>query len=252
MVEVLCIVQARLTSERLSNKVLLPLGDSGISLLEHVFYRLQKVQKIDKLVFAIPDTPSNLQLAMFLDDKNIPYCVGSENDVLDRFWKTAIQEHPKLIVRATCDNPLVDWELVDALIDKLEDSDWISCDETPLGKAVDVFTMNALSEAYRQTTDKALRAHVTPYIWQKMKSKKIYWNDFQYRLTVDEPKDFELMNSIYNALYRGEPIPNSLVYGYLQENPKIARMNQSIHQKIIVNEKNGIFITDYQHFDEAK
>lgn len=56
MVKNLCIVQARLTSTRLPNKVLMALGDSGLTLLEHVYNRLIKSKYIDKVVFAIPES----------------------------------------------------------------------------------------------------------------------------------------------------------------------------------------------------
>ena len=233
MVEVLCIVQARLTSERLPNKVLQPLGKSDMSLLEHVYNRFQRSNRIDKTVFAITNTQSNLKLAEFLEENGIPYYSGSEDDVLERFWKTAIQESPHFIVRATCDNPLVDWELTDALVDNLGEFDWISCEDTPLGTAAEVFTIDSLREAYEKTVDIKLREHVTPYIWQNLKSKMLPWNGLQYRLTVDEPKDLELINHIYMDLYKGEPIPNNEVYQYLAEHPEIASVNQTIHQKTI-------------------
>lgn len=73
MVKTLCIVQARLTSSRLPNKVLMKLGKSNLTILEHVYQRLCKSELIDKVVFAIPDTPLNDSLASFMGDKSIPY-----------------------------------------------------------------------------------------------------------------------------------------------------------------------------------
>ena len=119
MVNTLCIVQARLTSSRLPEKVLMELGNSGLSILEHVNMRLNKSLKIDKVVFAIPDTPLNDKLADFLENKKIEYCRGSENDVLGRFYHCAEKYNPELIVRATCDNPCVDWHLADEMIEKI-------------------------------------------------------------------------------------------------------------------------------------
>ena len=48
MVKTLCIVQARLTSSRLPNKVLMKLGKSNLTILEHVYQRLCKSEFIDK------------------------------------------------------------------------------------------------------------------------------------------------------------------------------------------------------------
>lgn len=233
MVKVLCIIQARLTSERLPNKVLLPLGNTGISLLEHTYQRLQKAHCIDEVVFAIPDSSSNEPLARYLKEKAIPFFAGSEDDVLERFWRTAKEYNPRFIVRATCDNPLVDWKLADALVEQLGDYDCISCEDTPLGTAVEVFTMEALDEAYNNVKEPSWREHVTPYIWEKKKCKLIKWSDLRFRLTVDETRDFELVSTIYNDLYEGEPIPNSEVYHYLINNPSLASSNLQVHQKTV-------------------
>ena len=99
MVNVLCIVQARLTSTRLPNKVMMELGGTGISLLEHTYMRLCATPNIDKVVFAIPDTPSNDKLAYFLKIKEIPFFRGSEDNVLKRFYECAIQYQPEIIVQ---------------------------------------------------------------------------------------------------------------------------------------------------------
>ena len=84
MVKTLCIVQARLTSSRLPNKVLMTLGNSNLSILEHIYQRLNMSRYIDKVVFAIPNSAKNNPLAEFMGGKNIPYTRGSENDVLDK------------------------------------------------------------------------------------------------------------------------------------------------------------------------
>ena len=87
MVKTLCIIQARLTSTRLPKKVMMPLGSSGKSILEHAYERLSLAKHIDKVVFAIPDSSMNDELAEFMDNKNIEYYRGSEDDVLDRFYQ---------------------------------------------------------------------------------------------------------------------------------------------------------------------
>lgn len=231
MVMVLCIVQARLTSSRLPNKVLMTLGDSKQSILEHVYCRLRMSRYIDRVIFAIPDTSLNDPLAEFMEQKNISYTRGSENDVLERFYSCAIQFDPTIIVRATCDNPFVDWELGDKLIEKLGEFDYVGCKDTPLGTSLEVFTMSSLEEAHIKAVSEPEHEHVTPYIIQNMNSKMIAYNGLSYRLTVDEERDFFVANTIYKNLYNGGPIPNSVVYDYLAAHPKLADYNRSVHQK---------------------
>ena len=207
------------------------LGNSGLSILEHVYQRLSQSHYIDKVVFAIPDTALNEQLACFMEGKNIPYSRGSENDVLNRFYQCAVQYNPELVVRATCDNPLVDWMLCDQLIENLGDNDYIGATDTPLGTGVEVFKMSALEEAYEKASTEPQHEHVTPYMYQNLKWKRMSFNGLNYRLTVDEERDFYVMNELYSKLYKGSPIPNTEVYEYLRNHSELANYNQEVHQK---------------------
>lgn len=231
MVKVLCIVQARLTSSRLPNKVLMKLGDSDLSILEHVYQRLNMSKHIDKVIFAIPDSIMNEPLSDFMESKNIPYTCGSEDDVLDRFYQCAVQFDPDIVVRATCDNPLVDWTLCDQLIENLGDNDYIGASDTPLGTGVEVFKMSALREAHKNAITEPQHEHVTPYMYQNMKATRMCFSGFKYRLTVDEKSDIFVMNELYKKLYKGNPIPNRVVYNYLAAHPELANYNQEVHQK---------------------
>ena len=207
------------------------LGESNLSILEHVYQRLNKSRYIDKVVFAIPDSAMNNPLAEFMKEKAIPYNRGSEDDVLDRFYQCAKQYNPKVVVRATCDNPFVDWALGDKLIENLGDNDYVGCKDTPLGTSLEVFTMPSLEEAHNKATTEPEHEHVTPYIIQKMKSAMIPYNGLSYRLTVDEERDFYVADTLYKALYKGEPIPNSVVYDYLLIHKELADYNREVHQK---------------------
>lgn len=231
MVNVLCVVQARLTSSRLPNKVLMKLGDSNLSILEHVYNRLNQSKHINKVVFAIPDSAMNDSLAIFMDSKGICYTRGSEDNVLERFYNCAKLYNPTIVVRATCDNPFVDWELGDTLIERLGENDYVGCKDTPLGTSLEVFTMAALEEAYNKATTEPEHEHVTPYIILKMKSAQITYNGLSYRLTVDEDRDFYVADSLYKALYQGCPIPNKVVYDYLSCHKDLADYNRQVHQK---------------------
>lgn len=234
MVKTLCIIQARLTSTRLPKKVMMPLGNSGKSILEHAYERLSMAKHIDKVVFAIPDSSMNDELADFMKNKGIEYYRGSEDDVLDRFYQCAINYNPEIVVRATCDNPLVDYNVADDLWEQLDGNDYVFCKNVPLGTGVEVFKMSALEKSYKEASTKPEHEHVTPYIYTHPEQFTIFGRDFglpSYRLTVDEERDYELANHIYDALYKGEPIPNAEVYAFLEEHPELLAINTEVHQK---------------------
>ncbi len=233
MVKTLCIVQARLTSTRLPNKVLMTLGESEKTILEHVNERLSQSKYINEVVFAIPESTLNDKLAQFLANKGINYFRGSEDNVLERFYQCAKKYNPQLVVRATCDNPFVDWKLIDELIESIGNFDYIGCKDTPLGTSAEVFTMSSLIEAYGNANTEPEKEHVTPYIIQNKESKYIQYNGLQYRLTVDEERDFYVVDTLYRELYSGQPIPNELVYRYLLNHSDLADYNRGVHQKKI-------------------
>lgn len=239
-IRVLCIVQARLTSTRLPDKVLMPLGSDSLSILEHIYNRLSLSSKIDQIVFAIPDATSNDKLFDFLSKKNIPLFRGDENDVLSRFYFCAKQYPSAIIVRATCDNPLVDWQIADDAISLLKESkaDYILTKGFPLGASVEIMTFEALEKAYKYAIKDTEREHVTPYIYFNPDkfaintlSNKV--NQSDYRFTVDTREDYNFMRNVYDVLYKGTPLPNNEVIEFLEKNPEIRAINSMVKQKTI-------------------
>ena len=195
--KVLCIVQARLTSSRLPDKVIMPLA--GKTIAEHVYERLSLSRHIDKVVFAIPTGERNDELERFLEERGIPSFRGSEDNVQERFIKCIRQYQPQIVVRATSDNPFVDWMQADCQIEGLTDCDYVSSEGAPLGTGVEVFYHLPLSD--------------------------------NYRLTVDTDHDYSLAQRIYDALYDGAPIANERIYAWLAAHPDVSHLNDDVEQK---------------------
>lgn len=117
------IIQARLNSSRLPNKILLPVeNNSNCTLIEFMINRIKKVLKIP-IIIAIPDNEKNNKLAVFLDSKDIEYYRGSETDVLGRYLQGGNQYKLSTIVRLTSDCPLIDPYLVNEMLEYFNASD---------------------------------------------------------------------------------------------------------------------------------
>ena len=79
------IIQARLGSKRLSNKILRKINNKSI--LEIIFKRLSKSKKADEIIFAIPNNKENLELKNFLKKKlKAKIFLGPESNVLKRYY----------------------------------------------------------------------------------------------------------------------------------------------------------------------
>lgn len=232
-VEVLCIVQARLTSSRLPNKVFKTL--CGKTIIELLYERLRMSKEIDKIVYAIPDNSDNEALYSFLKERHIDVFRGSELDVFDRFLQCGLKYNPSYIVRATCDNPLMDWEIIDILVKRIKqtNADYCSISGYPVGIVARVFNFHTFCGIEKSTLLQFEIEHVTPVFYNhpnifKVDIENVSFDNF--RLSVDTEEDYELMKHIYDDLYDGKPIRNEIVYDYLRNNPEISKINSNIEQ----------------------
>ena len=110
----LAIVQARIGSTRFPNKVMRPIN--GVPLIELLLHRLSLAKLIDHIMVATSTATGDKQLAAHVRSLGYEVFEGSENNVLDRFYKAAQPHRPNTVVRFTGDCQLVDPELVAAII----------------------------------------------------------------------------------------------------------------------------------------
>jgi spore coat polysaccharide biosynthesis protein SpsF len=238
------IIQARMGSTRLPGKVLMDL--SGDPLLSHVVARCKKAQRADDVIIATSDDNADDMIAQFCQKQNINYFRGSQDNVLERYLKTAQFFESDHIVRVTADCPLIDPQVIDWCIDgyyRARESDYLSNILTrtfPRGLDVEVFSLRALQRAFEQAEEKYEQEHVTPFIWENKDNEFIVADPIEapdeyarnYRLTVDYSEDFELMEKIYEALHKqGEIVDAKDAIQYLDENPEVASINAHCEQK---------------------
>lgn len=196
------IVQARLGSIRMPSKVLKK--SAGHPLITHLLDRLKKSTLVSEVVVAIPSSGVNDELAELVLAHGSQIFRGSELDVLDRFVATAKIHPAEAYVRITGDCPMIDPGVVDQVIDLfLQEKLDYACTGTsyPDGFDVEVFRAEKLFEAGEQARENYDREHVTPYIKRAARTNSRtleYRSDLSdIRLTVDEPEDFGVMDSIF-------------------------------------------------------
>ena len=243
MKRVVAIIQARTGSTRFPGKVLQPI--LGIQVLRLVYDRVRRAHSINKVIVATSDLPGDIAIVELCASFNIPVFIGSETDVLDRFYRAAEQEKAETVVRITADCPCIDPALIDRAVEHYFAEDCDHCSiaagagvpnglkRFPDGFDVEVFSFAALRKAWQGGASKFEREHVTPFIWQ-------HPNDFRLRvlesdqdlseihLTLDYPKDLEIIRNIYEVL--GQPDPCAFGLGEIQElytlRPEIFNGNQ--------------------------
>ena len=99
----------------------------------------------------------------------VPCFRGSEDDVLDRYYRTAQGWPSDEVVRITADCPLIDAEVVVHTIEVFLNSgaDYSSNSEEtyPLGISAEVFSSSALEQAWHYARKDYEREHVTPFFY---------------------------------------------------------------------------------------
>ena len=202
--KIVAIVQARMGSTRLPNKVMKLIG--GVPMIELLLRRLARAEKVDQIVVATSLDERNQPLVEHVRSLGYACEQGSENDVLDRFLQAAKKHQADVLVRITGDCPLVDPTLVDDVIRCFSAAqvDYFSNTNPPTypdGLDIEVFTYKALEQAERETQEQFDREHVTPFLRKPGRFKtaaRQHSEDLSaLRWTVDEPSDFSVVEKIF-------------------------------------------------------
>ena len=201
------IVQARLTSSRLPDKVLKKISKKTI--IEIIHQRLSNSRFISQIVYAIPKNKKNLRLKNFLKSKKFNYFEGSEKNVLDRYYKCAKKYKSEIIVRITADCPLIDPQMLDNCLEifikkKLDLLVNTSPPTFPDGLDIGIFNVRTLQQTWKNARSKFDREHVIPYMLKNKSIKKYNLSskkDFSSeRWTLDTEADFVVIKNIFNRL----------------------------------------------------
>jgi spore coat polysaccharide biosynthesis protein SpsF len=208
MVKIGVLIQARLGSERLPNKAMLPLPfNGGPALLQHVVNRAKAADIVNEVIVATTDREADNAIESFCEDQTIVCFRGDEQNVLERFEKAATTYNLDVIVRLTGDNPFISPGTIQTAVEQhlQQAADYTITEGLPLGTNVEVISFAALKLAADKATEPADREHVTPYIRRESGFKRITVPfDFpvkDLRLTVDYPSDYALASLIYERLH---------------------------------------------------
>ena len=189
---VVAIIQARLTSKRLPKKILKKIGNKTI--LQHTIDGVKQSKAIDKLIVA---SPHKLPLP-----RGIYSFIGSEENVLERFYLCAKKYKADIIVRITADCPLIDSWWIDFCLKVLPWGGYSYVTNRPYcpdGLDVEVFTFDSLEQAYRKARKPYDLEHVTPYIRRNFKMAEISGIINKEKLSVDTQSDLDRVRRLYGV-----------------------------------------------------
>lgn len=228
-------IQARVDSSRLRNKVLMEVV--GKPILQHVIERVQKSQRLNEVIVVTSIEKSNLPILALCANLGVRVFAGAENDVLDRYYQAARLWKPDYVVRVTGDCPLFDGSLLDVAIDSLKPSaDYLGMISETFadGLDIEIIKFDALYKSWKNARLQSQREHVTQYILQNPELFEL--QDFvssignfgSERWTLDEIEDFRFISAILTGLAAEgkETFGYQDVLRYLDRYPELRSMNQ--------------------------
>ena len=233
--KVVAIVQARMGSTRLPDKVMKPIG--GIPMIELLLSRLSKATKLSQIVVATSTDERNKPLTDHVRTLGYACEQGSEHDVLGRYIQAAEVHDADVVVRITGDCPLVDPDLVDECIcrffaDCVDYFSNVNPPTYPDGLDIEVFSLQALQQAAKETDSPYDREHVTPYLRE---SRHFKISSLQYsqdlsglRWTVDESDDFTVIEQVFHYFHPNTDFTWLDVLELQRNQPDIFCINQNI------------------------
>ncbi len=228
-------------STRLPGKVLMDIG--GETALSRVVRRLSRATLVHRVLVATTNLLADDAIVRECDYLGVPYFRGSEDDVLDRYYRAARAFGVEAVVRITSDCPLIDPEVVDQTVhafhlQKVSYASNVFPRTYPRGLDTEVFTTTALSHAWRYSCEAYQREHVTPYLYEHPEifpsTSIVSGQDCsQYRWTLDTSDDLKLIRAIYSAFDNRDNFRWLDAAALMERQPELFEINSNVVQKAV-------------------
>ena len=211
---IIAIIQARMGSTRLPGKSMADLA--GKPLLWRFLERVQRAEKLNEIVLATTTKAEDDVLVDLAEDIGVQTFRGSENDLVDRYYQAAKEYKATFIVRACADDPVIEPNEIDRIIEYhlKGDSDFSSNTHNikgnmyPDGLGCEVMSFEILEELWKITTTPKHREHPHTYFYDNQDKYTIgtipcpeAFRRPDLILDVNTPEELAYLRAIYEYWY---------------------------------------------------
>lgn len=229
------IIQARMSSERLPRKVLLPLPFLGQEVvLQHILSALRK--RIGHIIVATSELSANDAIEELCNSEKVECFRGDENDVLSRFVHLQEKYQFDYVFRFTADNPIIDMDLMSQMFEefRLSGKDYCYTDGLPIGMNFEAFKGDALLRSIKHVSNDSHKEHVTPILRLHQDFTKFSYSfntEVEARVTLDEPSDYGMLSLLFTYGQKHKLKGLKLLESVARDHPWIFDINNQIEQK---------------------
>ena len=237
-------IEGRMTSTRLPGKIMMPLA--GKPVMAHMIERHRRSKYTDEVVVATTTNAADDPVAKLAEEMGVPCFRGSEDDVLGRVVGAGKAHHADILVQGMADSPLVDWRIIDRLIEMLDEgkfdvtSNEFEKEKYPDGFDMRVYHFAVLEKLGKDHKESEYREHAGYQIRNDPAHYKrgllFAHGDMNWptlRLTLDTPEDYALISAVYDELYPKNPdFSAEDVVAFLKTRPDLVALNAEVQQKI--------------------
>lgn len=235
-------LQARVRSTRFPKKVLKEIF--GKTIIEIIFERMKLVNNINKIILVTGPANLNEELISISKKLNIDYFCGSEKNILDRLYKASLEYPTDNIIRITCDNPLIDYNIINECMKIFSEGihDILCLDNNslfPEGVNFEIFSHIALKDTWECQSKKSINSEEfhntfispgTAFLNNSRLKKFVYKSEKDYsnlRLTMDYEEDFTLIQKIYKEIYpQNQTFTLNNIVNLLSQKPELIKINE--------------------------
>ena len=248
MKKYIALIQARMNSSRLPGKVLKKVKNKNI--LEYVIERV-KSSRCDDLIVCTSVNNADNAIEDFCSKNNIKFYRGDENDVLGRFYNALKNKKDSTAVRITADNPLVDPEIINYLLEiHKKNKNSVTTNyfskTFPNGTIISLIDFNVLSYMNKEFKENNVREHIV-FGFNKLPKKFKFesveapskWNRPDIKFDVDYEEDIVILNRIADEFKITGKKPNTIeIIDFFDKNPEIKNLSHTLLKKWKTNSNN--------------
>ena len=234
------IIEARTSSTRLPNKVMLEAYDKK-TFLEYLILRLKSLNFIDNIIIATTKNENDNKIVELSKRLKVDYFRGSEDNVFDRVLRAGKKFKSDLIIRITSDCPVIDLNIVTQAYELYlnNDVEFVSnslISSYPIGMDVEVLRYETFKKSKKFFKTKDDEEHITLAIRRNPKKfkhlnliapKEIYYPKMS--LVLDYKEDEIVLKKVIKKFWKKNYTCLDLV-NFMLKNKNIFKINNNLHR----------------------